>query len=76
MDKQPNRIVLADDHTVVRAGIRQILEHAGAIVVIAEAENGEAAQSLVYDLHPDVAVLDIQMPKASGIEATRWIRQM
>jgi len=68
------RVILADDHVVVRAGIRQILEHAGDIEVVAEADNGEAAQDLVREYHPDVAVLDIQMPKATGIEATRWIR--
>ena len=74
MVEQSIRVILADDHTVVRAGIRQILEHAGDIEVVAEAENGEAAQILVKEHHPDVAVLDIQMPKSSGIEATRWIR--
>ncbi len=74
MVNQPIQVILADDHTVVRAGIRQILEHAGDIDVVAEAENGESAQSLVDQLRPDVAVLDIQMPKISGIEATRWIR--
>lgn len=74
MFEQSIRVILADDHTVVRAGIRQILEHAGDIEVVAEAENGEAAQTLVKEHHPDVAVLDIQMPKGSGIEATRWIR--
>jgi DNA-binding NarL/FixJ family response regulator len=74
MVKKPIRVILADDHTVVRAGIRQILEHAGDIAVVAEAEDGESAQSLVDQLRPDVAVLDIQMPKVSGIEATRWIR--
>ena len=74
MADQPIRVILADDHIVVRAGIRQILEHAGDIEVIAEADNGETAQDLVKNHHPDVAVLDIQMPKASGIEATRWIR--
>jgi DNA-binding NarL/FixJ family response regulator len=47
MVDQPNRVILADDHTVVRAGIRQILEHASDIVVIAEAENGEVARDLV-----------------------------
>lgn len=74
MAERPIRVILADDHSVVRAGIRQILEHAGDIEVIAEAENGAAAQVLVMEHHPDVAVLDIQMPKASGIEVTRWIR--
>jgi len=67
-------VILADDHAVVRAGIRQILEHGGDIQVIAEAENGLAAEALIQELTPDVAVLDIQMPKASGIEVTRWVR--
>ena len=71
---QPVRVLLADDHAVVRTGIRQILEHAGDIQVIAEASDGEAAQVLIKQHRPDVAVLDIQMPKASGIEVTRWVR--
>src|SRR5512136_2585866 len=70
----PIRVLLADDHAVVRAGIRQFLEHAGDIQVIAEADDGEAAKSLIQKHQPDVAVLDIQMPKASGIEVTRWVR--
>jgi DNA-binding NarL/FixJ family response regulator len=68
------RVLLADDHAVVRAGIRQFLEHAGDIDVTAEADDGEAAKELIQQYHPDVAVLDIQMPKASGIEVTRWVR--
>lgn len=67
-------VILADDHAVVRAGIRQFLEQAPDITVIAEADDGEMAQSLISEHRPDVAVLDIQMPKASGIEVTRWIR--
>ena len=68
------RVLLADDHAVVRAGIRQFLEHAGNITIIAEADDGESAKALIQQHHPDVAVLDIQMPKASGIEVTRWVR--
>ncbi len=68
------RVLLADDHHIVRAGIRQLLESAKDIEVVAEAGDGEEAQSLIEQLKPDVAVLDIQMPKASGIEATRWVR--
>ena len=71
---QPIRVLLADDHAVVRAGIRQFLEQADDIEVIAEADDGAAAKSLVEQLQPDVAVLDIQMPQATGIEVTRWIR--
>lgn len=69
------RVLLADDHAVVRAGIRQFLEHAGDIKVIAEASDGLEAQELINTYKPDVAILDIQMPKASGIEVTRWIRR-
>jgi DNA-binding NarL/FixJ family response regulator len=68
------RVLLADDHAVVRAGIRQFLEHAGDIQVIAEADDGGMAKKMIEEWHPDVAVLDIQMPKASGIEVTRWVR--
>jgi len=67
-------VVLADDHAVVRAGIRQFLEHAADITVVAEAGDGAVAQSLIAEHRPDVAVLDIQMPEASGIEVTRWLR--
>ena len=74
MSDEPIRVLLADDHAVVRAGIRQFLEHANDIRVIGEADDGEAAKSLIQENPPDVAVLDIQMPKASGIEVTRWIR--
>jgi DNA-binding NarL/FixJ family response regulator len=68
------KVLLADDHAVVRAGIRQFLEHAGDIQIIAEADDGEAAKELIQEHRPDVAVLDIQMPNASGIEVTRWVR--
>ncbi|MBE3118688.1 MAG: response regulator transcription factor [Candidatus Atribacteria bacterium] len=70
----PIRVLLADDHTIVRAGIRRFLEQPGDIEVVAEAEDGEIAKTLIAQHKPDVAVLDIQMPKASGIEVTRWIR--
>lgn len=68
------KVLLADDHHIVRSGIRQLLESSKDIQVIAEAGDGEEAQSLIRQHKPDVAVLDIQMPKASGIEVTRWVR--
>ena len=68
------RVLLADDHRIVRQGVRQLLESSKDIQVIAEAADGEEAQSLIEQHQPDVAVLDIQMPKASGIEVTRWLR--
>lgn len=74
MSNMPIRVLLADDHAVVREGIRQFLERAKDIVVVAEADDGEAAMSLIREHKPDVAVLDIQMPKATGIEVTRWVR--
>jgi len=72
--KDKIRVLLADDHNMVRAGIRQLLEGAPDLQVVAEAGDGEEAQALIQRHKPDVAVLDIQMPKASGIEVTRWVR--
>jgi len=72
--KSKIRILLADDHHIVRAGVKQLLESASDLQVIAEAGDGEEAQALIQKHKPDVAVLDIQMPKASGIEVTRWVR--
>jgi len=74
MTAKPIRVLLADDHAVVRAGIRQFLEHAADIRVVAEAGDGETAKQLIQEHTPDVAVLDIQMPEASGVQVTRWIR--
>lgn len=74
MSNSPIRVILADDHAVVRAGIRQFLERASDIEVVAEADDGLQAQELILEYQPDVAVLDIQMPKATGIEVTRWVR--
>jgi DNA-binding NarL/FixJ family response regulator len=71
---QPIRVILADDHAVVRKGIREFLEEEGDIIVVAEAGDGEQATTLVATHKPNVAVLDIQMPGLSGIEATRRIR--
>ena len=73
-DTQPIRVVLADDHAVVRKGIREFLEHSGDISVVAEATDGPEAIKLVAEHQPDVAVLDIQMPGVTGIEATRRIK--
>ncbi len=71
---EPIRVLLADDHAVVRAGIRQFLEQASDLIVVAEADDGQMACDLIAEHKPDVAVLDIQMPKATGIEVTRWVR--
>jgi len=74
MNKQI-RVVLADDHAVVRQGIRQFLEEAGDIEVVAEAGDGAQAIQLVESHQPDVAVLDIRMPEVTGVEATRRIKE-
>ncbi len=72
--KSAIKVLLADDHAVVRAGIRQFLEQADDIDIVAEVDNGEMAKKQIADSPPDVAVLDIKMPQAGGIDVTRWIR--
>lgn len=67
-------VLLADDHVVVRRGIREFLEEEGDITVIAEAEDGLQAVALAQEHKPDVVVLDIKMPHCNGIEAARKIR--
>ncbi|HZK95815.1 MAG TPA: response regulator transcription factor [Prolixibacteraceae bacterium] len=69
------KAILVDDHAVVRAGIRQFLEHTHQIQVVAEASDGEEIIKLLETVHPDIVVLDIQMPRKNGIEVTRWIHQ-
>lgn len=71
---KPIRVLLADDHAVVRQGIRQFLETSGEIEVVAEAGDGEEGLRLIRQHLPDVAVLDIQMPLRSGIDLARAIR--
>lgn len=71
---EPIRVILADDHGVVRKGIREFLEEEGDIVVVAEAGDGSQALAEVARHRPDVAVLDIQMPQVGGIEATQHIK--
>jgi DNA-binding NarL/FixJ family response regulator len=68
-------VFLADDHAVVRDGLRLLLEGQGDIKVIGDAANGREAVQQVEQLHPDVVVMDIAMPELNGIEATRQIRE-
>jgi two-component system, NarL family, response regulator NreC len=67
------RIVLADDHNIIRSGLRLLLEQQPAFKVVAEAADGRQAVQLVSRHHPDVVILDIGMPELNGIEATRQI---
>lgn len=69
------RILIADDHPVVRKGLRMAVEEDDGISVVAEAENGESALNLIAELLPQVAVLDIDMPKMDGFAVAREIRQ-
>jgi DNA-binding NarL/FixJ family response regulator len=68
------KILIADDHAVVREGTRQILEEEPDLEVIAEAADGEEAIKLADTLKPDLAIIDISMPNIDGIEATRQIK--
>src|SRR6187397_1166335 len=67
------RILLADDHTVVRQGLRKVLEECPDWKVVAEAGDGREAVRQAEQLKPDVAVLDVAMPLLNGVEATRQI---
>jgi len=68
-------VMLADDHTVVREGLRSLLEAEGDIEVVGEAATGREAVDLARKLHPTVVVMDIAMPLLNGLEATRQIRK-
>ncbi len=68
------RIIVADDHAVVREGTRTMLEREKDMEVVGEAADGEEAIKLIEELKPDVAILDISMPKLSGLEVTRRIK--
>ncbi|MCH7998902.1 MAG: response regulator transcription factor [Chloroflexi bacterium] len=72
---KPIRIVIADDHALVREGTRQILEDHPGLVVAGEAQDGEEAVAMVSRLQPDVVLMDISMPKMNGIDATRIIKK-
>ncbi len=68
------RILLVDDHKIMRDGLRSLIEKQRDLEVVGEAENGRAALRLVTELKPDIIIMDITMPDLNGIEATRQIR--
>ncbi|HMQ50743.1 MAG TPA: response regulator transcription factor [Anaerolineae bacterium] len=71
---QEIRLVLADDHAVVRSGTRELLEQQPDLIIVGEASDGEEAVRLAQELEPDVVIMDVRMPKLNGIEATRRIK--
>lgn len=74
MTASPIRIVVADDHALVREGIRRVLDEATEFEVVAEASDGDEALSRVRELDPDVLLLDLTMPGVGGLDVTRRIR--
>jgi DNA-binding NarL/FixJ family response regulator len=74
MDK--TRVMLVDDHVLVREGTRQLLEAEGDLQVVAEAGDGEEAVQLAAEHSPDVVLMDIALPKLSGLEATKQIKSL
>lgn len=69
------KIILADDHALVRTGLKRLLDDVDGLSVIGEADNGGDAVSLVKELMPHVAILDINMPELNGIQATELLRR-
>ncbi len=69
------KILIADDHTIVREGIRELLQKRGDFEVVGEAEDGVQALKLAVDLHPDVVLLDISMPNIDGLATTRQLKK-
>lgn len=70
----PIKLLLADDHAVVRSGLRMLLEAQPDMEIVGEAESGREALQLVRQLRPDVVLMDVQMPDMNGIEATEAIK--
>ena len=68
------KVLLADDHSIVRAGLRRVVEESGDMVVVAEAANGREAIQQAHETMPDVAVIDISMPSMDGLEVVSQLR--
>jgi two-component system, NarL family, response regulator NreC len=72
--KRPIRVLIADDHTIVRAGLVSLLESSGSCEIVAEAGDGLEAVEKALATRPDIAMIDLTMPRLSGLEAVRRIR--
>ncbi len=75
MSEKQVRVLIADDHDIVRAGIRMLLDAQPDMAVVGEASNGKEAVEMANTMQPDVVLMDISMPDVTGIEATREIKQ-
>ena len=75
MTNRPIKILVADDHAVVRQGFRRILEAQQDLQVVGEAANGREAIRLAQELRPDLVLLDVSMPELNGVEATRRLKE-
>lgn len=71
---KPIRLLLVDDHSILRAGLRMLFAAEQDLEIVGEASSGEEALQAVAELHPDVVIMDVAMPGMSGIEATRRIK--
>ena len=69
------KVLLVDDHDIVRTGIKMVVEKMADIKIVGEATNGQQAIDMALDLKPDVVLMDVNMPRISGLEATRKITQ-
>ena len=76
LESEVIKILLVDDHRILREGLRALLSEQAGLVVVGDASDGEEAVALVADLHPDVVVMDMVMPRMSGLEATTLIRKL
>src|SRR4051812_14406660 len=68
-------IIIADDHPIVRQGLRQIIREEKGLSIVAEAKDGQAALEVIKTFQPQIAILDIDMPELDGFEVARFVRE-
>ena len=69
------RVLIVDDHSILRVGLKQVLEQSGEFEVVGQAADGEEAVRLAAEVSPDVVVMDVMMPNKDGVEACREIME-